>query len=426
MGFERQAEAKGSLDDDPPGDTGSGLDPGHGRHPNRRASVHRRRRGRRDRERRLRPPGPRPRDRRVPALVPGRVDAGDPPRISRRRRRRRRRPAVLGPDGLALAVFDRERGHRLLPQLRRPQRRAYRLRSPAGHPRAGQRHVVPLGHRRRSSRPGPRRGRTLPPGRAGLRRAPPRGRLPGRPLDHERRLPPVPRVHGGQRPGPDGGEDQAGHEDLPVRAGDLRDHDRELPGRRGTAEAAHRAQSAQVHRGHGQGDEHAAAERFLVLRAARRARAVGAGVGARPRDRGSRAVDRNRQGQGVQARRAHAQDPRGGGGARQCDRAHDQHPGQGRRGLRLLRRRSRFELVQPAVRRRLQLDGSAAGDHAGWRQALSDHRRAGLQLADRLLLHRDRGLPVDVHALDGHRLAVPDDLHGLERGGPRRRATTTA
>ena len=68
------------------------------------------------------------------------------------------------------------------------------------------------------------------------------------------------------------------------------------------------------------------------------------------------------------------------------------------------------QLVQPAVRRRLQLDGSAAGDHAGRRQALSVHRRAGVQLADRLLLHRDRGLPVDVHAPDRHRLAVPNDV----------------
>ena len=36
------------------------------------------------------------------------------------------------------------------------------------------------------------------------------------------------------------------------------------------------------------------------------------------------------------------------------------------------------ELVQPPVRRRLQLDGSAARDHAGRCQALSVHRRAGI------------------------------------------------
>ena len=217
---------KGTQDADLPGRTRRRLNPTHRRHANRRASLPRRRRGRRDREHRLRPPGPRPRGRCVPPLVPGRVDAGDPPGISRRRRRRRRRPAVLGPDGFALPVPDRERRHRLLPELRRPQRRARRLRSPAGHPRAGQRHVVPLGDRRRPSRPGPRHGRTIPPGRARVRRAAPRGRVPGRPLDHERRLPSLPRVHGGQRPGPDGGEDQAGHEDLPVRAGDLRDQHR--------------------------------------------------------------------------------------------------------------------------------------------------------------------------------------------------------
>ena len=49
------------------------------------------------------------------------------------------------------------------------------------------------------------------------------------PARHERRLPSLPRVHGWQRPGPDGGQDQAGHEDLPVRTRDLRDQHRKLP-----------------------------------------------------------------------------------------------------------------------------------------------------------------------------------------------------
>ena len=65
-----------------------------------------------------------------------------------------------------------------------------------GHVR---RHVVPVDHRLRSSRPRPRRRRQVPPRSARLRRCAPRGRLLRRPLAHEPRPDAGSVVHGGQR-----------------------------------------------------------------------------------------------------------------------------------------------------------------------------------------------------------------------------------
>ena len=104
---------------------------------------------------------------------------------------------LLGADGFVVAVPDRERRHRLLPHDRRPERRPDGRRDAADGARHVRRHVVPVDHRLRPARAGPRRGWEVPAGPAGLRRNAPRRWLLRRPLAHEPRADARPVVHGG-------------------------------------------------------------------------------------------------------------------------------------------------------------------------------------------------------------------------------------
>ena len=80
---------------------------------------------------------------------------------------------VLRADGFGVDLPDRELRHGLLLGLPRldgrtdGDRRAVD-RCTVGDPRHDRRHVVPVGHRPRSARSGPRRGRPVPHGGAGL------------------------------------------------------------------------------------------------------------------------------------------------------------------------------------------------------------------------------------------------------------------
>ena len=123
-------------------------------------------------------------------------------KVPRDRRRGQLRPDLLGADGLVVAVPDRERRHHLLHHVRRPERRPDGRRDAAdgvGHVR---RHVVPVGHRLRSSRPRSWCRRQVPPGPAGLRRHTPRRGLLRRSLAHQPRADAGPVVHGGRDPAP--------------------------------------------------------------------------------------------------------------------------------------------------------------------------------------------------------------------------------
>ena len=137
-----------------------------------------------------------------------------------RRHQRRRCGDLLGVDGLPDAGPDRERRHRLLLDVPGPVARPAGAGDPRRHAGAPRRHVVPLGHRLRSPRSGPRPGRHLPGGRPWLRRAAARGRLLRPPLAHQPRAPRRPCVHQrepGHGPRPDGRPHQGGAEDLPLR-----------------------------------------------------------------------------------------------------------------------------------------------------------------------------------------------------------------
>ena len=126
----------------------------------------------------------------------------------------------LGPDGLGVAVPDRQLRHGLLPRLHGPDRRADGARRPTarpavGDPRHDRRHVVPLGHRLRPPRPRPGQG-AVPDRRARLRRAAPGQRLPRSARAHHAGDRARPGVHGRQRSRARGGGDPRGLPHLPT------------------------------------------------------------------------------------------------------------------------------------------------------------------------------------------------------------------
>ena len=317
------------------------LDPGPGREPARHAGVRRRRALGGDGGAALRPPRLHARCRGVHRCLPRRVDGRDPPGVPLDRGRGQRDPAVLGPDGLGVAVPDRQLRHGLLPRLHRPDatgrwcstsRRSARRRGSSARSTTCGSAGSPT-----SACPaptGPREAATCSSGRATTGRCPTAastsrtrarrgwcvlGRAfmvdgdPGPPVeairDGVRISPYVParRGHGGRR-----------------RSSPARSHPR--PGRPGPRAA--------VHRGLGRLVQHDRAERLRLLGDRRRAGAAGAGRGGRPRAAGPARRRRDRQGHALRARRAHAQGPRGRRRRGQRHGAHDRVRAAGGGGLR--------------------------------------------------------------------------------------------
>ena len=112
-----------------------------------------------------------------------------------------RDPDLLGADGFAVAVPDRERRHGLLRRHRRSHLGTDGRRDASAGARAVRRHVVSVDRRLRPPGPGSRRRRPFPARPTGLRRLPARQRLPRRPLAHDEGDPARPVVHQ-REPGP--------------------------------------------------------------------------------------------------------------------------------------------------------------------------------------------------------------------------------
>jgi hypothetical protein len=242
------------------GSAAVGLDTGPGREPPRDVGVQRWGADVGDRRAAVRPP-------RLPERRAGvpQVDTGG---FARRLaswlpvggRRGQLVPAVLRA-GFGVAVPDRQLRRGVLLGVRRSVQRSDGDRRAAPwcavrDPRHDRRHVVPVGHGHRPSRPGSRRGRQVLDGGTRLSRSAARQRVPRLSRPHDTGDGDRPRVHGRQRSGGPGRGDPQRVSRFAVCAGCAGFGGRHLPGRARTARGGEADAGDALHRGVGPGVQH--------------------------------------------------------------------------------------------------------------------------------------------------------------------------